>query len=496
MECSTHLPVLSCAEAAQEEANYIRGRSRIAWQLMQKAAQGIAQEALNFLKRSPKKILVLAGNGKNGADALLAAYYCRQKSTTVFVVFSEGIARHGLPHQAWKLCQKNMVVIPRARLATLKRENFCLIFDGIVGQGFHAPLSNQLSRLIADSEKLNGLRIAVDLPSGIGDDSAGPAFRADLTVSLGCLKRPLLSPRAQKYIGRLRVLDLGLPFAESKESCTTPALLSLLQKPRPARTDKRLQGKLLIVGGSDNLSGAVIMNTAAALQAGAALVTTCLPQTIKARAVVAYPEAMWQGFNTNRAGCIHQKEVSLLKKLLPKNDVLLIGSGMGEKASPVIEKIVRSFREDLVLDADALRPAVVRQVALAKNLILLPHAGEFKRLSQQTLSIASGKKYAQKNKAIVVLKGPLTAITDGTKVIYVPWGGPILARGGSGDLLAGMVSSLLARRKSLGLLALQAVELAVTWHALAADELREKWGEEAVRTTQLLSGLSSVLKKI
>lgn len=496
MKSPTHLPVLRCSEVATEEARFIKGRTSVAWQLMQKAARGVAQEALAFLNRRPEKILVLAGKGNNGADALLAAKICRHSGTSIQVVFLEGIPQQGLPYKVWKLCRKNVTVIPPQRLATLKKENFCLIFDGLIGQGFRAPLSPSLNRFIESTHSLQGLRIAVDLPSGIGDDSAGPAFRADLTVSIGCLKRPLLSPRAQRFVGRLRVIDIGLPFAETNESCTMASLLSTLQKPRPARTDKRLQGRLLIVGGSENLSGAVIMNTAAALQTGAALVTTCLPQNVKARAVVTYPEAMWRGLTTSPGGSIALKHLAQLKKLLPLNDVLLVGSGMSPKASPLIQKITAQFRGDLVLDADALRPEIISKISHAQNLVLLPHGGEFKRLSKQKLSIEAGKTFAKKWKAIVVLKGPLTAITDGTRVVYVPWGGPILARGGSGDILAGIVSSLLARRKSLGLLAFQAVELAVTWHAFAADELRKKWGEEAVRTTQLLSGLSSVLKKV
>ena len=104
------------------------------------------------------------------------------------------------------------------------------------------------------------------------------------------------------------------------------------------------------------------------------------------------------------------------------------------------------------------------------------------------------RAYARKTKTIVVLKGPLTCVTDGTRVIHIPFGGPVLARGGSGDLLAGIVASVLARRHELGHTPFDAVVLATTWHARAADWLRETHGEEAVRTTDLLAGLSPVLR--
>jgi NAD(P)H-hydrate epimerase len=126
--------------------------------------------------------------------------------------------------------------------------------------------------------------------------------------------------------------------------------------------------------------------------------------------------------------------------------------------------------------------------------VLLPHGGEFRRLSGRDASVPAARAYARRTNTIVVLKGALTCVTDGTRVLHVPFGGPVLARGGSGDLLAGIVASVLARRQELGLSAFDAVVLAVTWHARAADWLRDSRGEEAVRTTDLLAGLSPVLR--
>ena len=108
--------------------------------------------------------------------------------------------------------------------------------------------------------------------------------------------------------------------------------------------------------------------------------------------------------------------------------------------------------------------------------------------------MAAGRAYAKKTRSIVVLKGPLTCVTDGTLSVHIPFGGPILARGGSGDILAGIVASVLARRRERGLSAFEAVVTAVTWHARAADYLRQNQGEEAVRTTDLLAELSPALR--
>ncbi len=496
MGASSRLPVLSCAEAAAAEAAFLGGDAKRSWGLMNVAARGVADEALALLGRKPARILVLAGKGNNGADAFLAALHCAKAGTEIMAVFAEGGPARAQAQRAWSVRKKGVRIgiVSAANLSRLAAHEFDLIFDGILGQGFRAPLSAELRAFIRATDALRGLRVAVDLPSGLGDDASGPAFRADLTVSIGCLKRPLLSPKSARFVGRLRVLDIGLPLGETEEACVTASSLAPLRRPRSARSDKRHHGRLLIVGGSDRMPGAVLMNTASALRSGAALVTTCLPEAVRAKAAVAYPEAMWRGLATGRDGTIAATNLKEIRSLVADKDALLIGSGMGEKTTKLIGAIVARCPTALVLDADALRPATIAASKGAPVRVLLPHGGEFRRLSGRDASVPAARAYARKTRTIVVLKGPLTCVTDGTRVLHVPFGGPVLARGGSGDLLAGIVASVLSRRQELGLSAFDAVVLATTWHARAADWLRESHGEEAVRTTDLLAGLSPVLR--
>ena len=496
MSAATRLPVLSNAEAAAAEAAFIGGDAKVSWELMNRAARGVGDEAVALLGRKPERILVLAGKGNNGADAFLAALHCARAGTEIVAVFAEGGPARPQAQRAWSVRKKGVRIgiVAAANLRQLAAHEFDLIFDGILGQGLRTPLSAELRAFLRTSDALRGLRIAVDLPSGLGDDATGPAFRADLTVSIGCLKRPLLSPKAAPFVGRLRVLDIGLPLGETEEACVTGTALAQLTRPRRARSDKRHQGRLLIVGGSERMPGAVIMNTAAALRSGAALVTTCLPESIRAKAAVAYPEAMWRGLSTGKDGTLAANNLKELRPLLADKDAILLGSGMGEKATGFIRTVASAVTGALVLDADALRPTVITAAKKVPVLVLLPHAGEFKRLSGRPASVVAARAYARRTKSIVVLKGPLTCVTDGLRVLHVPFGGPVLARGGSGDLLAGIVASVLARRSELGLTAFDAVVLATTWHARAADWLRDNHGEEAVRTTELLAGLSPVLR--
>lgn len=483
------LPILSCAQAARAERAFLRGDARRSLALMTKAAEGIRDEIVRQVGR-PASVLVLAGKGNNGADAVLTASLLQAKDVTV--VFAEGAPTIGQPAEIWRRHGAGMRVVAPQGLTKLRRRRFDVILDGLLGQGFRAPLRAPYAQLIAATDRLRGFRVAVDLPSGLGDGSTGPAFRADLTVSIGALKRPLLAPGAEACRGRLRVLDIGLPGASGDEACATGRTLDALRVMRSASTEKRRQGKVLIIAGSDPMPGAALMNTAAALQAGAGLVTACIPRSIQAKAAVAYPEAMWQGLATEEDGTLADLPST---KSFANKDVLLTGSGMGPGAVRFLPRILSKFTGDLVLDADALRPEILSALRTRRGVrVLLPHAGEFQRIAGRAMNPSSGRAYARRTRAIVVLKGAVTAVTDGRRLVHIPFGGPVLARGGSGDLLAGIVAAVLARRRTLGISAFDAVVAATVWHAQAADLLSCQRGEEAVRTTELLPRLSPVLR--
>jgi hydroxyethylthiazole kinase-like uncharacterized protein yjeF len=485
------LPVLTCAEAARREKAFLRGSEAKSLALMHRAATGIRDEIVQHLGVRLGDIMVLAGKGNNGADAVLTAALLRTPQTRITVLFAEGIPSTGPAAVIWSRHGAGMRVAGPSDLKRLLRRDFDLVLDGFLGQGFRPPLRAPYAALLRGCAKLRGFRVAIDLPSGLGDDATGPALRADLTVSIGALKRPLLQLAAEAVRGRLRVVDIGLPGKTGAEACATDHALTALRKLRPANTEKRQQGRVLIVAGSQAMPGAALMNTAAALQGGAGLVTTCLPRAIQTRAAVACPEAMWRGLETNGAGTLAEQPTPATFATPPE---LLTGSGLGSDATAYLQTLLAAFAGDRVLDADALRPEVIRACRTRRGVtVLLPHAGEFLRLSGRPLTVAHGMAYARRTRTLIVLKGPLSAVTDGRKVVHIPFGGPVLARGGSGDLLAGLVAAVLARRRSLGLSAFAAVVAAVTWHARAADLLRQQRGEEAIRTTELLPRLSQVL---
>lgn len=479
------LPVLSCAELVAVERAWLNEHPRSEALLMRRAVRAIAAETRALLGHRPRSTLVLAGKGKNGADAILTALALGGK---ISILLAQGDPTGSLPRSALTAARRRGARIlqwnAKRPLALPVSE---LVLDGILGAGFVPPLPASLRAVLRWSDRLTGVRVAVDVPSGVGDATNGPCFRADLTVSIGCLKSPLLRPSVARSAGRIRVADIGLPLALGEERCVTQEILKPLRLPRSARTEKREQGRLLIVGGSREMPGAVIMNTEAALRAGAGLVTVAAPAALQAKAALALPEAMWIPVKSN----LPPRAATLAGSA----DTVLVGSGLGINGVKLACTTARRIRGVAILDADALRPEVIQEARGAEARVLLPHAGEFRRIAGKPASPEAARRAARQLKAIIVLKGPLTCVTDGKTLTHIPLGGPVLARGGSGDLLAGIIAATVARRRTLGLSLLDAVIVATAWHGAAADWLARHEGETAVRTTQLLAGLSPTLRK-
>ena len=154
MGSAPRLPVLSCAEAAAAEAAFVAGDAKLSWRLMDVAARGVAAEALALLGRRPRRILVLAGKGNNGADAFLAALRCAKPGAEIVAVFAEGGPARDQARRAWSVRKKGvrLGVVAPANLRRLAAIEFDLIFDGILGQGFRAPLSAELRAFLRATE--------------------------------------------------------------------------------------------------------------------------------------------------------------------------------------------------------------------------------------------------------------------------------------------------------------------------------------------------------
>jgi NAD(P)H-hydrate epimerase len=483
-------PILTCNEAAKFEAGPFGGDEAKEWTAMQQAGRAVAAALLDDFREiggfSPTgRVLVLAGKGHNGGDALLAAQAVLERHPAAYVdvlfVFGTRDLRP-LAAQAYRSLAEAAANRVRAIRADDLTGEYELCLDGVFGFQFRPPAGADVAALLARVNALPmRLRAAVDLPS------AGQ-FRADFTYATGSVKTPVL---ADGHAGRVRYLDLGF-FSGGEagaDRVVTSALLAPLAGLRPPASDKRSQGHLLVLGGSRSYPGAVLMTVLSALRSGVGLVTAFVPETLAAAFAARAPEAMWVGCPETPEGGLALEGRHVVQARLPRASAMVIGPGLGREPETLalVSDLVKTVQIPVLLDADALQPDIVK--AAKAPLLLTPHAGEFARIAGKTALRA----YSRKHRATVVLKGPITRVCDGDAVYHSFNGGPVLARGGSGDLLAGLIGGLLAQTPREPLLA---AARGTVWHGRAADLLARTHGQTAVTTTQLLDFLAPALRNL
>lgn len=501
-------PILSCEEAKVFEAAYFGGDETREWSAMQAAGRAVAEGIIaDFAEIGPwpraARVLVLAGKGHNAGDALIAAFALRARhpGVEIDVVFAFGeSALRPLARRAWGALETHARVLAGGARAAWEPA-YDVVIDGVFGFQFRPPLDATVASLLERANAVPArLRAAVDLPSGLGEPEA---FRADFTYATGIVKAPLLSlPNA----GRLRFLDLGFPLPvlhhqqgdemsgtqvfgkganKSKERVLGVEVLDNLRGLRDPRADKRHFGHPLIVAGSRRYPGAALMATLAALRSGAGLVTAAVPESLVPAFAAQAPEAIWVGLPETPDGGLALEGLSFVREAFARTTAVVLGPGLGRERETLTfaGEIATQSPHPLVIDADALQAEIVASGNAPR--ILTPHSGEYARVEKH---IPPG--------AVVVRKGPITRIeiaqaAPPSPVYHSFFGGPVLARGGSGDLLAGMAGTLLAQTPAdpLG-----AAARAVVWHGCAADALARARGATAARTTQLLDFLPAALR--
>jgi hydroxyethylthiazole kinase-like uncharacterized protein yjeF len=490
------VPILSTGAAGKFEAALFGGDERKEWKAMLRAGRSVADAAIRDMGETggfpaAGRVLVLAGKGNNAGDALIAAReflerFPKAACDVLFAFGSRGLKP--LAARAWRgLSEGGRGRVQSAGASDLSpRYDLCL--DGIFGFQYRPPLPPEASAAIKASSRLKiRFRAAVDLPTGWNEPGA---FRADFTYATGTVKDPIVDCA---NAGRPRYLDLGFyaKAAAAKDKGDRVILASMLDSLaglRPAGSDKRSQGHVILVGGSEGLPGAILMMALSALKSGVGLVTVFVPGRLAAAYAARAPEAMWTGLPETASGGLAPGALPKILKAMGRASALAIGPGLGKDPGSLALalEVVKASKVPLVIDADALQPDIVR--AGKAHRILTPHAGEFARISEggDLRTLCTGLP------AVIVLKGPVTRISDGGAVYHSFFGGPVLSRGGSGDILAGLAGGLLAQTPKDPL---AAACRAALWHGMAADQLARSQGQTAVRTLQLLDFLAPALRE-
>jgi len=506
------VPVLSCAESQSFEKALFEGDVRREKEAMFAAGKALAQGVLkdwhDLYPGAVRRMLLLVGKGHNGGDALIAASVLRRRweGVTVEAIFLRPPdALDPELRSLWEGMDGRARVVASAEDAeaavaeVFSAGGVDLWLDGLLGMQCRPPLREPVKSLIEALERRAAevrMRVAVDLPSGVGDAMDEAPLPADLTYATGILKRPLLHSQAAVVSGRLRFLDLDFFKQKVKPETAEPLHLLTLEAlrglvgPGDPGADKRAHGALFVAGGSRSMPGAMLMAAEAALRTGAGLVTGLVPQSVIAPGASRLPEAMWMAVEESESGSPLFPPASEIPAL-QRCAAGVIGPGIGtdSKCLESVREFLHSWPGHGVIDADALRPEVVNKLPFRENrvLVLTPHLGEWQRLcghSPESDPVPGLLEYSQSHPdRMVVLKGPpVTRIAYRGRVYHSLAGGPALGRGGSGDILAGMMGAALARAPDRPL---EAVATAVLWHGRAGEELERRQGSRAVRTTDL-----------
>ncbi|MGH8021820.1 MAG: NAD(P)H-hydrate dehydratase [Opitutaceae bacterium] len=518
------LPVLSCAEARELEQRLLGGGEAREWAAMRRAGCGIGRAVTEDAREiggiaAHGSLLVLCGKGHNGGDALLAAHQIldAHPAATALVVIVPGFAalrplvRRALEalcamHRRRVECVSVNGPAEGRDAARLRKRlggaRFDLCLDGLFGMQFRPPFrapADWLIELVNDHPAIR-LRAAVDVPSGVGDASAEAPFRADFTYAAGVAKRPLFASPNSGYAGRVRLIDIGFFESETEHAATrlrilTARVLEPWAALRAPVSDKRKFGHLFVVSGARDMAGAVLMTVEAALLSGVGLVTAFVPESIAASAAARLPEAMWVPMPETPGGGLALEGRGAVVARSTRCTALLTGPGLGRdrETHALVRELLKSIDVPAVVDGDALQPDVIGvRKPLESGTVLTPHAGEFARVSgADDAGDDALRKAARDLDAVVVLKGTPTRICKTDTVYVSPFGGPVLARGGSGDFLAGLIGGLVAT----GMPPLHAALRGAVWHGLAADALARASGQASARVTRLADHLGQVLRE-
>lgn len=502
----SRVPVMSCAEAKAFEKAFFSRAEMTEEAAMRAAGTAVGAGVLRECAGADfSRLAVLAGKGHNGGDAVRAATRIfAEKKCRVLLVFFAAENAGGLAPLTRKFLEEFLAAVPAdmRRVVFLPESAAALppevpafvaaphvLLDGVFGHSFRPPFPPRalaFLREILAARAENSPCCSVDLPSGLSDAGAECCpLRADFTFPTGILKRPLLDfPEAA---GRVVPADIGFSgFDETSVAAADPAdFLRKIFAPRPALCDKRAFGHALIVGGSRGMPGALMLNALAALRAGTGLVSVICPESVQPAFAARAPGAMWIPCRENADGgpdC--GAAFSAAEKMFPRVSIVLCGSGMGVSAGAreLILKIAAGAPREtpLVLDADALRPetlaALRERGAPAGKTVLLPHAGEFARMGGNG---ADALGFCREHALSIALKGACTRAADPSGEILSFWGSPALARGGSGDVLAGTVAALFAAERNFraGAPARERIAAAVAWHGIASRLWAKAQGE-------------------
>lgn len=468
--------------------------------LIERAASALEQWILNS-SFSHSSFAICCGKGNNGGDGLALARLLAQRGQKVTVYITEH-GRKGSPDFQSNLIRLHETAVQLIFLSSAEHFHpFApneVIIDALLGSGLNRAVEGLEAELIHHINGSGRPVISIDVPSGMYADQSSlgqTVIKATHTLSFECLKLAFMLPENAPWFGTVHVLPIRLHPDFPKLFTPEYRILSedyirRIFRPRPVFGHKGSFGHAAVIAGQKGMMGAAVLAVKACMRTGAGKVTGVIPESGLNVLQIAVPEAL-----TAISGKDHWEVLPALDSY----QAVGVGPGIGTgiEQDQLLQQLISSYKGKLVVDADALTLLAKTKAGLSElpaGSILTPHPGEWKRLSPAVTDdfnrLKAVDSFADKHNCIVVLKGHRSYITDGRQERWFnSTGNSGLAKAGTGDVLTGMIASLLAQ----GYSPLEAAQLGVYFHGAASDYLGQQMSKSSALASDLVDAIGQVM---
>ena len=490
--------------------------------LIERAANAVAGEVVRYyekkdIQKHKSAILIVAGGGNNGADAIATGRILKEIGFNVDIFVCMDKTNESLEKQ------KNIAILYEIPFFyQMPKKEYEVIIDGIFGVGLNRVIDGELKELIQEINNKNSHIISVDIPSGIDASTGhilGCAIMADITVTFGFIKRGLYLGETNKYVGIIKKEKIGIneysfygTYPEMFTYDITTTGNTLIDLKRDPYGNKGTFGKVLIIAGRNDMSGASLLCAESSLRSGCGMVCVVTEDENAEIIRKMIPEAIVYAYTTK------EDAIPKLKKAIDWCDIIAAGPGMGtdEVACEILKEVLKTEKKSIVLDADAITILAKQQdifdLLCARqqdnekrgDVIFTPHIKEFSRLMHKDIKevilnrLDLCREFSGKVQGIVVLKDCRTIICKEKEPIYLNLtGNDAMATAGSGDVLTGLIASIAAQiqnKKSEKESIFDAVCISVYLHGKAGELAAKKTGNSFCIASDIIEQYYNVMK--
>lgn len=472
--------------------------------LMGKAGIAVAEYAQNMIAGTHNpKVAIICGKGNNAGDGYKAALELQKVGVTpqLFIIPDKQDIKGDSLFYYEKCVTENIAITHSVKPP---KQKYDLIIDAIFGTGFKGEINFPVLGFAQWINSQKSLILSIDIPSGVNANSgslAENAVSADVTVTMGMTKVGMTLEPGKAHCGEIIPVDIGFPdiyneLPGMKYRTVDEDLAYKYLKMPDVNTYKHRQGKVLVIAGSRGMTGAAILASLGAIRSGAGLVTTFAPASLNNIYETNIIEGLTVSCEDNGKGYFTDKNYDEIEKYFDWSNTILIGPGLGQSESTkeLVKNIITNYEKPMVIDADGLS-CFADNLELFNEIksdyIITPHYGELAKLININTPemidniIEYLQKFMQDFNGTLVAKNAPTLITHSNEVVINSTGNQGLATGGTGDVLAGVITSFIAQ----GIPTQIAAELGVFIHGKAADMVTEQKGYRGLIASDLLDTL-------